>query len=289
MYYAWDGYKVIRNLDTGVNWKLLLFTIPLYILATTNSALIWAYMANIFGIKGKFFFHVGIYLSTLGARRLPGPYMNVLSRVGLYKYNGIDISKTAFVSGLEILMIIWTGIQAFLLSSIVLVKENGFPVGIIITGIILLSALFHPRAIHFFYKLITKGESTLVIRYKHIIILWCSYIIQWIIGTIFHVTLLQSIWPSSINMFYQVLLAWSASGVVGLLIGVLPSGLGISDFSLSIIISQYIPLSVASLLAIMSRALFTIYDVAATVVAIFLFKTINPKELLFNKKKSTNL
>ena len=129
----------------------------------------------------------------------------------------------------------------------------------------------------------------LPVSYKKIIIWWVAYIFQWLIGTFFHFQLLRSIWPTTMNSFLPLLSAWSVSGVAGIAIGIIPSGLGVSDVSFSVVLSHFVPLTIASLLAVLSRVLFTVFDVVLSVICLLVFKPINPKELLLWRKEKANL
>lgn len=288
-YKAWSGIQEIIQSGTEINWVSLVFTLPTYLVVTINSSYIWADMAHTFDIPGTTRHHMVLYLSTLAARRLPGPYMNVVSRVGLYKQQGVDLRKTTFISGIEILMVIWTGLQVILLSNLLIALSNPQSLWILIIGLLLLTGLFHPRVISIIYKKISKEEKELPIRFGKLAFWWAEYIFQWALGTIFQLQLLSCIWPQVVSLFFPMMSAWSASGVAGILIGILPSGLGVSDVSFSVVFSQFVPLTIASLLALLSRAFFTCYDVLLSMFVILVFRPINPKELLFRERKKNIL
>jgi hypothetical protein len=288
-YKAWNGISEIQTANVEFNGWAVLWTVPLYLLATINSSLIWADMCKTFGLTGSIKYHASVYLSTLAARRLPGPYMNVVSRVGIYKRDGVEIKKTTFVSGVEILFVIWTGLQIVILSGVALAFNTTDNIYLAIVGFIFLTVLFHPKVLNALYRRVAKTDMVLPVSYKKIIIWWVAYIFQWLIGTFFHFQLLRSIWPTTMNSFLPLLSAWSVSGVAGIAIGIIPSGLGVSDVSFSVVLSRFVPLTIASLLAVLSRVLFTVFDVVLSVICLLVFKPINPKELLLWRKEKANL
>ncbi len=277
---AWNGFKDVLSSKEEINWVYLLLTIPIYIIVTINSGILWAIIAKIFNIPGEFHSHLIIYLSTLAGRRLPGPYMNVVGRMALYKRSGVDVKTSGFASGIEILMVVWTGVQVILISGILIFFTKNTQYILLIIGLLLLSVLFHPKIIQFLYGKICKTDQLLNVTPAQIILLWAGYIIQWILGTGFQLVILKSILNIDISFFFRMMNAWAVSGVSGVVIGILPSGLGVSDASLSVVLAQSIPLATASLLALLSRLLFTVYDLLMSLSVIVLFRYINPKELL---------
>ncbi|MGH7963666.1 MAG: hypothetical protein ACRERD_17875, partial [Candidatus Binatia bacterium] len=75
------------------------------------------------------------------------------------------------------------------------------------------------------------------------------------------------IYPLPFIVWPAVVASWVLSSLLGLLILVVPSGLGIAELSLTFLLSFYMPTSLAALAALGARALFTLLELVFAVIS----------------------
>jgi glycosyltransferase 2 family protein len=280
--FAKETRTSLSSLPKDIQFKPLIYSFLIFLVATFIAAYLWMRIATELDIRFDSFIHLKIYLTTLAARRLPGSVLHIVGRGAMYFDLGVKPARTGFASGVEYILILWSGILVFLISIFGLVKIEQFQVLLLILLFAILTALIHPSTLQFLLsKLIkTKMKEAPKIHYKSLLAWIVGYIGLWVLGGVILLCILASIYPIKNLNFFALLAAWTGGGVSGMLVAALPSGLGLTELTMSLILGQFIPPSIAVIVSILSRIILTAFDILVSLVSYALWKVINPKGLL---------
>jgi hypothetical protein len=112
------------------------------------------------------------------------------------------------------------------------------------------------------------------------------YVATWLFGGFVFYLLINSIFPLSISYLPAMIGIWSISAVAGSVTMFVPSGLGVREVALSVMLDQYLPFSIAVVVAVVYRVFLTINEViwTLTVLAIcrYLGRRAKPKGVVPN-------
>jgi len=273
-------YVDIITIFSNIDILILIYSCFLYILLIFFAAFLWSNIVQEIGVDLDWKKNSNIYLSTLAARRLPGSIIHIIGRVGMYKFYGQSVKRIALASALEYLLIIFSGIVLTILF-IPLFIRNFYPFWFLLF-LVMIILLFLIRS-KSFEKLLhkIKGDESLPrINNKKIIFWLIGYSVIWVLGGFLLLLIIHSIDLDSKIIWYQSVFSWVSSGVIGMIITFLPSGLGVVEVSLSSSLSKIIGIPVAISVALLSRIIQTLMDIVISMIFLLLNKVFNPKELL---------
>lgn len=254
-------YKEWDNLSK-YNWSpqpvWLVISIPAIIFAYVFCGIGWTIILQMIGVKiGKAKGTI-IFLLSLFGRYIPGGIWSALGRLYLCRLEGIPDSK----SGISILLeqaypvvaacIVFVFSLLFWPAADLLVKV--LPLIFILPVFVL---FLHPKP---FLKIVNpvlawagKKPVQISLSFKDMLLLTCYYSCYWIItGTAFYFF---------VNAFYTLELIhipilagiFAISFTAGYLAFITPAGLGVREGLLSVLLSQFLPASVAIGLSLLSR------------------------------------
>lgn len=281
-------YKFIDNnlgelkyIWLNANLLLLLLTFPVFFVLSAGAGIMWSNIAQQFGICFPTNMNIRIYLLTLAARRLPGSFLHVLGRITIYKKFGTSAKTLAFISTLEIALIIWSGFIVSIISSLFFFNTFTQLYWILGLGLLISSILIHPKILNYLFKRILNPDSSFHELSYSVLLNWLlGYSLLWVLGGGMLNLIVLAFSPNSIEYFIQILTGWTISGMSGILITFLPSGLGVVEMTLTLILTPFTSSTMAVSIAIASRILQTLYDFLISAVFFLFEKIINPKGLL---------
>jgi uncharacterized membrane protein YbhN (UPF0104 family) len=243
----------------------LLSTLPIILVTLLLAAVVWSNILEKLGAVIPLQDHFLIYFMTLAARRLPGSVLHVVGRVAWYNSLGVSKRITSFASVLEIFLVLWSGMA---LSLLIMLLTNILNTGwliLVIIGLGLLSIILYPRTLRLVLgKLMKVDIVSFNIKFGTLLVWLIGYTVQWLLGGTIIYLICRSLFPISANLYPVCLLAWSLAGVVGMIILILPSGFGINEATISLILGLYMPVSVAIIAAILARLLWTLMDLGVS-------------------------
>lgn len=198
-----------------------------------------------------------IFYSQLG-KYLPGKIWTFAGRMYFCQKIGIPNSKTFLSMVLEIALTTISGILIFLIS---LLFSSRFRMDInpflLVTVAVLVLVIIHPkvlvRIINFFLRLIKKERVRIDLNFPQICMIMAYYCIIWLcfgIAFYFLINSVTFITPSKIPIITGSFAIASTIGVIALFA---PAGLGVREGILSLLLSNFFPLSLAILLSFLCR------------------------------------
>ncbi|MFB0527945.1 MAG: lysylphosphatidylglycerol synthase domain-containing protein [bacterium] len=198
-----------------------------------------------------------IFYSQLG-KYLPGKIWTWAGRIYFCQQLGIPASKTFLSIVLELALTTISGILIFLVAFSISpgFKINIHPLFLIIVGIISFT-IIHPRIltriINFFLYLIKKEPIKIDLNFSQICFIMGCYLIVWFcfgIAFYFLINSVTFIAPSKIPIITG---SFAISNTIGVMALFAPAGLGVREGVLSLLLSNFFPLSLAILLSFLCR------------------------------------
>lgn len=267
---------VYRNWDVIVayDWQIrplpLMASFLLYSFALGLAVTNWGQMINKFSKNLGWMKHFRIYITTNLAQRLPGIFWHVFGRAILYEREGVPKKVVAIVSGMELALLAISGLLVSLLVAPALLLERVGSPWWLLLGVIGTLALLHPRALLSIIKRFHVANYEEPFELQYVILLgWLAkYAIIWLTGGIILFAIINIIYPLSWVYLLQVIGIWSLSGTVAMISTFSPSGLGIREITLSLLLSPFIPSGIGVIIALLVRILLTIYEALWAVIVV---------------------
>lgn len=265
----WNGWRnrdYIRPLLENAEYFYITYAILWYVLCLLVSILLWLLVIKTFSSQANWWKNIQIYAITFSARRLPGTIWYVGGRMLLYQNIGISKSVVLSASLLEFIVgYVAAGIVG-LSFLFVAIRKSSFLFSVIILGLITGGMIL------FFSNLFRKLTKSIraVPQIRATIIDWLSWIISalamWILSGLMVTQFIKILQPdlNTKNMFF-IIGAWAMSGLAGLLTYFLPSSFGATEFSLTLLLSQILPLPLAGAVAITVRIFTLVMDILLSV------------------------
>jgi hypothetical protein len=267
----------LSDLHVHVTAMSIFITFFLFFSSVLLTGFVWGLILNTLESKRRIsiYSHLVIYIATSFVGRLPGGIWNVVGRVAWYEQLGIRKRITTFASGIQWIMIIWSG-TIFLILLLPLALPSDLSKTMALIGIALfITLIMNPKTIKFLLKQFLKDDDVIHIHYKDILIWLTIYLIIWLLGgTIFFIV------ASSVTSgtFFGVkewlfsLITWAAGTVSGTIVTFLPSGLGLTELVTSLVLTLQMPSSVSVAVALIMRILLTIFDFILSLIFFFIAK-----------------
>lgn len=198
-----------------------------------------------------------IFYSQLG-KYLPGKIWIFAGRMYFCQKIGISTSKTFISMALEMALTTISGIFIFLASLLFSSKfRTDINPFLLVTVAVLVLVIIHPkvlvRIINFFLRLIKKEQVRIELNFSQICMIMAYYCIIWLcfgIAFYFLINSVTFITPSKIPIITG---SFAIASTIGLIALFAPAGLGVREGILSLLLSNFFPLSLAILLSFLCR------------------------------------
>ncbi len=254
------------------HWKLNYFYLGLSVLFLSFLFFLgswgWMLILHKLDIKISFKRSMEIWIASLIGKYIPGKVWAPLARIYLGKKLGISRTKMSLAIILEITLTGSSGIMIFFLSLLFWQQREyisqmwPFLILFLILSFIVMHPLVLQKIVNIPLKLLKKGKVLINITYKDILLLLSFYLFFWFCSGISIYFLTRSFYPVTIASIPVITGIWAISVLMGFMIFILPGGIGAREGMLIFLLSFLIPAHVALLVAIFSRILLTILEIA---------------------------
>jgi hypothetical protein len=195
----------------------------------------------------------------LAARRLPGTVWYVGGRVMLYEQWGVSKTTVLIVSGVElVLTVVASVIVGLVCVPFGMALSNRIAL-LLIAGATAGLVALHPFGLSLLMRAIGRPLQRPV-QFKETLTWLVAYLATWVLGGLMLSQVVMAFQPLELSGLLFVIGAWAISGAAGYLTFLLPSGLGATELALTILLSQLMPLPLATIVAILMRILTTLFE-----------------------------
>ncbi len=203
--------------------------------------------------------HLRVYASTNLSKRLPGAFWYIAGRVVQYERLAISPKITSLTSLIEYLLLIISGVTASLLLFPFMVSSLnvGWPFLALSIGVGL--ALIHPRVIQRILSWL-RQPADIPLTYWHLLRSLSWYVVGWFLGGVMFYGIIRFLHPLPLSLLPSVVGFWGLSSSLGLLAFFSPSGLGIKEISLSVLLASHVPSPTAVSIAILARFVLILFE-----------------------------
>ncbi len=262
--------EILFTQKWSVHWTALLGAFLIYSVCLYLTVKIWTWIVEAMGVYIQFGKHFRYYCISLLARRLPGTVWYIAYRSQMYQKEGLSIQPTSLASGVELAVSIISGVIISVLFAIPLLKQ--FQAGVIgIWFLLLLCLVFlHPRIIGWILK--KFGSSIERFEYKKILLWVVAYIVSRAFGGTLVFAIVNILYPVSLSNLMYIIGGWSFIGVLSNVLLFSPTNLGFTEVSLSLVLSNIMPSSIAVIVAVLSRITTTFFEFTWAMLALVVEK-----------------
>lgn len=255
----YQNWQEISTYEWRLNFHWLISSFLLMVVCALLIALGWNLILRALGGLLKIGKALKIFFLAELARYLPGKVWSMVGRVYLCRQQGVPVSTTSASLVLQTLVQVVSGLLIFLVSLPFWNSTQGIGnlyvfFWLIPPGLLLLHPGVITRTVNFSLKRLKRDPVEWNAKYRHILgilLLWCGF--RMLYGTA-NYFLILSIYPVPVSQLPVLIGIFSIAWVVGFLSFLTPSGLGVVEGMLTFLLSFYVPLHIATLIALLSRA-----------------------------------
>lgn len=255
-----NNLEELRSIQNTLRLGPLIITFFVFCAGMVFGSLAWGIIMNDLTRRMPLRQHAIIWAVTHAARRIPGSIWYIVGRVAWYDRMGISKSVTTFANVIETIMQLLSGMIVSLLLMPFVTKIETAQIWLFIGGIVISAVILHPRIIRLILHKFGQDEYNDTLSYKRILIWLLCYIPIWGIGGLLLYLTLTALTPLPLSLLPVCIGAWSIAGVGGMLIILLPSGLGVAEATLSLLLSAHVSPGLAVTGAILLRILMTGFE-----------------------------
>lgn len=269
---AWRERVLILQWLGRLTPKVLGGVFIIYSFNLVLAVIVWyLIMMRLSGIK-SFWLHFRVYCVTNVARRLPGVLWHVVGRAYLYERQGVSKAIVSMGSILEAVLVVISGVIVYLF--FLPFRQEGGPIspvwllGVIVVGTILISPPFLTLLYH-----LMGGTARIPVSYLNLLTWLVMFVLIWSIGGLMLCYLVGAIEPLSFTQTLYIIGSWGLSGGLSAIVVFLPSGFGIFEISLAVMLSQIMPLPLAAFSVIALRLLLICFELIWGLIALAITRT----------------
>jgi hypothetical protein len=210
-----------------------------------------------------------IYWSANLGKLLPGTVWYIAGRAYLYEQEGVAKAVTAMNSVLELVLLVLAGAVVSLsflpfLSASQWLKKPLVLVAMVPLGLLLV----HPWTIGGLWRRVGRAEMSEPLRWRDTLTWLAIYAGVWMGGGLVLYCAINAFYALPLAYLPQVIGVWALSELTTYLSLVSPSGLGIREVALSVLLGYYVPAPLAVVVALTVRIGLIMYAAFWAVVAL---------------------
>jgi hypothetical protein len=284
------GYKAYANWDAfkAYDWQIRFeYLIPSFLLFLVQLAVItwgWKSLMDCLTQPIPFWAHIKIYAYTNLLRRIPaGTVWLVAGRVYAYKGQSVPARSAALGSFLEFMLVVLTGIPLALLAAVGLgLISPAAGIALAAVGMVLELVIAHPALLSRLFKLVRHEGLLVPLDYSKTLLWVAIYNLVWLLSGTGLFLVIRLFIDIPLERLPVTIGVWVLSSLVAYLTMFSPSGLGVKELSLTLLLSLYVSEPLPLLIALAIRLIWTIYDIVLGAVAWLASKDLvsgNPRPL----------
>ncbi len=268
LYVNWN--KIVEY-DWRINYYFLVFSWLLSIGGGFLIALGWNLILRVLGGRLNYKRALKIFFITDLAKYIPGKVWTMVGKVYMCKEEGVPVAVTSTSVVIQPLIQVISGLLIFLLSLPFWTKTSDFINNLyfffllIPIGLLFLHPVIMTKPLNFVLRKLKQKPIELKIKYSHILLillLWCGL---WVLGGITYYFLIISVHPFPLSNLPVTIGIFAIAGVSQFLT---PSGIGVLEGMLTVLLGLYFPLPVAILIALLTRVWKTVSELVCVAITV---------------------
>jgi len=268
LYVNWEK---IGKYDWTINYYFLTYSFVLLIAGSILMALGWNLILRALGGRLGYKRALKIFFITDLAKYVPGKVWTMVGKVYLCGKEGIPIAKTSASVVIQPLIQVIAGILMFLVSLPFWTKTNDFVnklyffFPLIPLGLILLYPAVMSKPLNFVLVKLKQEPIELNIKYRAILLIllfWCGL---WTLAGVTYYFLIISVHAFPVSRLPVTIGIFSIAGVSQFLT---PSGIGVLEGVLTVLLGLYLPVPMAILIALLARVWKTVAELVCVAITV---------------------
>jgi len=268
LYVNWN--KIVEY-DWNINYYFLASSLVLSIVGAFLIALGWDLILRVVGGRLGYKRALKIFFITDLAKYVPGKVWTMVGKVYLCTKEGIPIAKTSASVVIQPLIQVISGVLMFLVSLPFWTRTNDFInklylfFPLIPIGLVLLHPAIMTKLLNFMLTRLKQKPIELNIKYRDILLillLWCGL---WILTGVTYYFLIISVQSFPVSWLPVTIGIFSIAGVSQFLT---PSGIGVLEGVLTVLLSLYLPVPIAILIALLARVWKTVTELICVAITV---------------------
>ena len=260
LYINWN--KIVEY-DWNVNYYFLAFSLVLSIVGAFLIALGWNLILRVLGGRLAHKRALKIFFLTDLAKYVPGKVWTMVGKVYLCTKEGIPVARTSASVVIQPLIQVISGMLMFLVSLPFWTKTSDFMnklylfLPLIPIGLIVLYPPIMTKVLNFVLTRLKQKPIEFSIEYGDILsilLLWCGL---WILSGLTYYFLIIGIYSIPLSLLPVVIGIFSVAGVSQFLT---PSGIGVLEGVLTLLLGLYLPVHIAIFVALLARVWKTVTE-----------------------------
>lgn len=268
LYINWNK---IAEYNWRINYYFLVFSWLLSVGGGFLIALGWNLILRVLGGRLSHKRALKIFFITDLAKYIPGKVWTMVGKVYMCKEEGVPVAVTSTSVVIQPLIQVISGLLIFLLSLPFWTKTSDFINNLyfffllIPLGLLLLHPAIMTRPLNFVLRKLKQKPIELKIKYSHILsilLLWCGL---WVLTGITYYFLIISVHPFPLLNLPVTIGIFAIAGVSQFLT---PSGIGVLEGMLTVLLGLYFPIPVAILIALLVRVWKTVSELVCVAITV---------------------
>lgn len=267
-YLIYNQRELLLTYPWNLRWEFLALAFILFSLGLALISRVWVQIIAYFGPRISFSQHFRAFCISNLAKRLPGTVWYVAWRAQSYGQHGLSAGLVSLASGVEMAVMAVACIVVSLLFAIPFLLSYSLGIWISAALMIIVLAFFHPRI---FNALLHRINSDIQQMNYWRLLGWIGvYIIDRLVSGAMLFAIANFITPLPLSNMGLVIGSHALVGVISLAFFFSPSNFGISEISLSLLLSLIMPSSLAAIIAIVNRIVVIIFEITWALISVVL-------------------
>ncbi|OGZ34753.1 MAG: hypothetical protein A2174_02295 [Candidatus Portnoybacteria bacterium RBG_13_41_18] len=283
------SWPKITDFDLSFNYFYLIFSFLLLDMSIFGLALVWNYILRSLDPQNKLsnLAALKIYIYSEFAKYLPGALWPIVGKVYIGAREGISKKNLAISSFLDSFLPFLISILIGMVLAPIELIGSAWVYYILIISVLIIFLAFFPK---FFWSFINWGlklvgrakiaDSHSLSRKKTFIVLFVYFIIN-LIGGLAFFFFINSVVKLPAEKIFSVVGIYNLAIAMGVAAVFAPSGLGVREGAMSLLLSFYLPSGVAILISFVARLWFSLAEILLLLLA-FLINRFQFKKIILN-------
>lgn len=259
------------------NGWYIAFSFAILVIHILSYSKSWQEIMAALGHRISFTQSLWIIATTQIAKYVPGRVWYMIGRVYVGRQQKVDGKKLAVSMVIETcLLVITSGILSLIAALFIGTLK---PVYILLCGgmIVLATLLIHPRIlskiVNILLKFLKRKPVDFSISYCRMIKISVYFFGLWIAQIVGFYCLVAAVYPVTLSFFPVLTAAYCLSWITGFIVLIAPSGLGVREGVMTLILSSVLTTPLAIAMSFISRIWFTLFEIVVFFIGLIVRRT----------------